>query len=79
MAVISKKNEKVEHVVSLLGDNFSNDEFVARFREEYPSDWAKAEKEYLKHERKTKPGKSHPCPRPEQYLVNALNVWRKKK
>ncbi|HGO5293078.1 hypothetical protein ACPV34_07300 [Photobacterium damselae] len=80
MAVIAKKNEKVEYVVSLLNEKFSNDEFIARFREEYPSDWAKAEKEYLlKHERKTKPSKSHPCHRPEQYLVNALNVRCKKK
>ncbi|MGR5149486.1 hypothetical protein ACQKP8_23440 [Photobacterium alginatilyticum] len=78
MAVITKKNEKVEHVVSLLGDNFSNEEFIAKFCEEYPNDWTKAEREYLKHERKTKPGKSHPCPRPEQYLINALSVWRKR-
>ena len=78
MAVILKKDEKVEHVVGLLKEGFTADEFVTKFKEAYPKDWSKAEREFLKHERKTKPGKSHPCPNPKQYLINALNVWRKK-
>lgn len=79
MAVITKKDEKVEKVVNMLPPSFSEADFINKFKEVYPKDWDKAEKEFIKHERKTKPGKSHPCPRPEQYLINALNVWNKKK
>ncbi|WP_125782798.1 hypothetical protein [Pseudoalteromonas rubra] len=79
MAVITKKDEKIESVVCELGEGYSIDDFVNKFQELYPKDWSKVEREYAKHERKTKPGKAHPMPEPVQYLKNALNVWQKKK
>lgn len=77
MSVIVKKDEKISAVASSLGDSFSPDEFVSKFQQLYPKDWGKVEKSYRDHERKTKPGKTHPMPEPTQYLKNALNVWQK--
>jgi len=78
MAVIIKKDEKLSDVANALGDSFSSDEFLVKFKELYPKDWARIEKNYRDHERKTKPGKTHPMPEPTQYLKNALKVWQNK-
>ncbi len=56
---------------------FSFEQFLAAFQAQYPKDWEKVQREYSKHERKTKPGKSHPMPEPVQYMRNALNVHLK--
>lgn len=77
MAVITKKNEKISAIASLLDNGYSEDEFVDKFKEQYPKDWDKIVKSYKEHERKTKPGKTHPMPEPKQYLKNALKVWLK--
>ncbi len=79
MATITKKDEKVEATVSTLSENFTQEEFIEKFIELYPKDWEKIEKSYRKHERDTKPGKTHPMPEPRQYLKNALNTWSSKK
>tara|TARA_R110001583_G_scaffold88544_3_gene229462 strand:- start:582 stop:818 length:237 start_codon:yes stop_codon:yes gene_type:complete len=78
MTVITKKDEKIADVVSKLKSGFSPTEFVEQFKSLYPKDWGKIEKNYRDHERRTKPGKSHPMPEPNQYLKNALNTWLKK-
>ena len=74
MAVITKKNEKVAVVAAALPNGFSQDQFAAKFKELYPKAWERIQKAYLDHERKTKPGKSHPMPTPEQYLKNCFNT-----
>lgn len=74
MTVIVKKSEKVKATVDSLQHDFDFEQFVERFKELYPKEWDKLNREYTKHESKTKPGKSHPMPNPEQYLRNALNV-----
>jgi hypothetical protein len=75
MTVITKKDEKISATASALKESFSPEEFVEKFKELHPKDWEKIEKNYRKHERDTKPGKSHPMPEPSQYIKNALNVW----
>ena len=68
MAVITKKDEKISATANELGGKPDPEEFVKKFKELYPKDWARIEKNYRDHERKTKPGKSHPMPEPNQYL-----------
>jgi len=77
MAVITKKDEKITAAVEQLGGSRSPEDFVEKFKELYPKDWVKIGKSYHDHERKTKPGKSHPMPEPNQYLKNAFSVWLK--
>lgn len=74
MSVIAKKAEKVAGVVFGLPNGYTFDDFLAAFKQQHPKDWEKIVREYQKHERKTRPGKSHPMPDPVQYLRNALNV-----
>lgn len=75
MAVIAKKAEKVAAVVATLPVGYTFDDFLSAFKAHYPKEWARVQREYVKHEKKTKPGKSHPMPEPAQYLRNALNVY----
>ncbi|HEJ2342208.1 TPA: hypothetical protein ACWLUJ_005723 [Pseudomonas aeruginosa] len=77
MSVIVKKAEKIKATVDTLDEGFTFEQFLAAFQARYPKDWEKVQREYANHERKAKPGKSHPMPEPVQYLRNALNVHLK--
>lgn len=76
MSVILKKDAKVGVVVGSLNEGYTKEAFISKFKELYPSDWTKLEKEYGKYLRKHKPGKIIPMPKPEQYILNALHVWK---
>ena len=76
MAVITKKDGKIATVVHSLPDGVSTDDFIHAFQQQHPQDWSRILREFEAHERKTKPGNTHPMPEPRQYLVNALNVYR---
>lgn len=39
MAVITKKDEKIENVVGELNEGYSFDDFINKFQELYPKDW----------------------------------------
>ena len=79
MAKITKKEVKTSKVISELENDFTPDEFIEKFKELYPEDWAKIDRCYQEHEQKTKPGKKHPMPHPNQYFKNLLNVFGKNK
>jgi hypothetical protein len=75
MTVIVKKDEKVQATCESLQPGFTFEQFLVAFQELYSKEWANVVREYAKHERKTKLGKSHTMPHPEQYMRNALNVY----
>lgn len=75
MTVITKKDEKIQATAEALDQGFSQEQFIEKFKELFPKDWLRIEKNYQDHERKTKLGKSHPMPEPNQYLRNALKAW----
>lgn len=77
-SVIVKKEMKVRSIFSELGANCSFEEFFEKFKEKYPNDWARINEVYREHERKDTKGKGHPMPKPEQYMINAYNVGKKK-
>ena len=77
MSVVIKKGDKIKAKINTLRNDFSQQDFIDKFKELYPKDWTKLEKAYAEHIRNTKPGKPVPMPKPEQYLKNALNVWKK--
>lgn len=79
LQVMLKMTEKIAATAAALGENFSPDDFVEKFKELHPKDWEKIERSFRKHERDTKPGKSHPMPEPSQYIKNALHVWASKR
>ena len=79
MALVLKKEEKIQHIIDIFENKYTKDEFVDKFEELYPKDWSKIVKNHQEHERKTKEGKTHPMPEPKQYVINMLNVWLKKR
>lgn len=72
MSVILKVDEKVQNIISLLPENYSEKDFLEKFIATYPSDYRKCWNRYLKEERQTKPGKSHPMQHPDKHIINAL-------
>lgn len=72
--IFLKKDEKVRAVIAVLSDSYSEEDFVAKFREIYPDDWEKVVARWNAHERLTPPGKNHPMARPEQYMINTLRA-----
>ena len=74
--VFLKKEEKITVTLQFLPPDHSDAEFIAKFRELHESDWQKVVARYEAHERLTKPGKSHPMPPPEKYLLNAARALR---
>lgn len=74
MAVIVTKAEKVRVTCESLQPGFAFEQFLAAFQELYPKEWDKVVREYKEHDLKTKPRKSHPMPRPDQYMRNAMNA-----
>lgn len=79
MSVILKVDEKVEKVITALPDDFTEDDFLCKFREIYPADYEKCMKGYMAEERKTKPGKTHPMQHPDKHIKNALKSYISRK
>lgn len=75
MSVISKVDEKVKHVISLLSDPYSDEEFLSLFKTIYPKDYEKCMAKFVKEERSTKPGKSHPMQHPDHHIKAALRSY----
>lgn len=75
MSVISKVDEKVKHVISLLSDSYTEDEFLSQFKLIYPEEYKKCMAKFLKEERNTKPGKSHPMQYPDHHIKAALRSY----
>lgn len=79
MSVIINVDNKVEHILSLLGQFCSEDDFLSKFREIYPEDYEKCWRRYIKEERSTKKGKSHPMQHPDKHIKNALKSYISRK
>lgn len=79
MSVIFKVDEKVSNVISMLHEGFSENEFVEKFRQVYPDDYAKCMKKFLKEERHTKEGKTHPMQHPDHHIKAALRSYLSRK
>lgn len=75
MSVILKVDEKVEHVLNLLPENYTEDDFLLKFKATYPKDWDKCMAKFIKEERHTKPGKSHPMQHPDHHIKAALRSY----
>jgi len=79
MSVILKVDEKVAHVLSLLPENYVEKDFLDKFIATYPGDYRKCWNKYLKEERNTKPGKTHPMQHPDKHIKNALKSYLSRK
>lgn len=74
--VVLNKKQKLKAVDEALPKDATLQTIVAKFKEMYPGDWDRIAARYKEHERKTKPGKSHPMPEPETYLLNMVKTYK---
>lgn len=79
MSLISKVDEKVEQVISMLPESYSEEEYLSLFKVVYPNDYKKCMAKFIKEERATKPGKSHPMQYPDHHIKAALRSYLSRK
>lgn len=79
MSVILNVDEKVQNILSRLPESYSEDEFLALFKKQYPKDYEKCMKRFLEEERKTKPGRKHPMQHPDKHIKAALRSYLSRK
>lgn len=75
MAVLHRKEEKIEVVLSKLPKEYTDKEFVDTFIQLYSKDWGKIKANYIKQSQDKEPGTVINMPKPEVYLKNVLTVY----
>jgi hypothetical protein len=75
MAVLHRKEEKIEAVLAKLPETYTEKEFVDMFIQLYSKDWGKIKANYLKHSQDKEPGTIITMPKPELYLKSILTTY----
>jgi hypothetical protein len=77
MAVLHKKEEKIQAVLGRLPKKYTNEEFVAMFIKLYSKDWGKIKSAYIKQSQDKEPGTIINMPKPDLYLKQVLETYLK--
>jgi predicted AAA+ superfamily ATPase len=75
MAVLHRKEEKIEAVLSKLPEAYTDKQFVEMFIQFYSKDWGKIKANYLKQSQDKEPGTIITMPKPELYLKSILTTY----
>jgi len=75
MAVLNKKEEKIQAVLGRLPKKYTQEEFVAMFIKLYGKDWGKIKSAYIKQSQDKEPGTVINMPKPEAYLKQLLAIY----
>lgn len=75
MAILNKKEEKIEVVLSKLPKDYTDKQFVDMFIQLYSKDWGKIKANYLKHSQDKEPGTVVKMPKPDLYLKSILETY----
>jgi chloramphenicol O-acetyltransferase len=75
MAVLHRKEEKIEVVLSKLPKDYTDKQFVDMFIQLYSKDWGKIKANYLKQAQDKEPGTIITMPKPELYLKSLLDLY----
>ncbi|MEJ2905216.1 hypothetical protein [Pedobacter panaciterrae] len=75
MAVLHRKEEKIEAVLSKLPKDYTDKDFVDMFIKLYSKDWGKIKANYIKQNQDKEPGTVVKMPKPELYLKNLLTTF----
>ncbi len=75
MAVLHKKEEKIEVVLSKLPKEYTDKQFVDTFIQLYSKDWGKIKANYIKQSQDKEPGTVITMPKPDVYLINILKNY----
>lgn len=77
MAVLHRKEEKIEKVLSKLPENYTQEQFVETFIQLYSKDWGKIKAAYIKQTQDKEPGTVTTMPKPDVYLKSLLELYLK--
>ncbi|QPH41662.1 hypothetical protein [Pedobacter endophyticus] len=72
MAVLHKKEEKIQAVLGRLPKKYTDEQFVEMFIKVYSKDWGKIKSAYIKQSQDKEPGTVINMPKPEVYLKQVL-------
>ena len=75
MAVLHRKEEKIQAVLGRLPKKYSPDDFVAMFIKLYSKEWGKIKSAYIKASQDKEPGTVIHMPKPELYLKQVLEIF----
>lgn len=79
MAVLHKKEEKIEAVLAKLPKKYTDEQFVEAFIKLYSRDWGKIKSAYVKQSQDREPGAIVNMPKPEVYLKQVLAIYLQNK
>lgn len=75
MAVLHRKEEKIQAVLGRLPKKYSPDDFVAMFIKLYSKDWGKIKSAYIKASQDKEPNTVIHMPKPDLYLKQVLEIF----
>lgn len=75
MAVLHRKEEKIEVVLSKLPTDYTEKQFVDTFIQLYSKDWGKIKANYIKQSQDKEPGTVINMPKPDLYLLSILKTY----
>lgn len=78
MAVLNRKEEKLQVVLGRLPKKYTDEEFVSMFIKLYSKDWGKIKSTYIKQSQDKEPGTVINMPKPELYLKQILHSFLQK-
>ncbi len=77
MAVLNKKEEKIQAVLGRLPITYTKEAFVQMFIQLFSKDWGKLKKAYIKQSQDKEPDTIVNMPKPELYLQQILEIYLK--
>lgn len=75
MAVLHRKEEKIQAVLGRLPKKYTDEQFVEMFIKLYSKDWGKIKSAYIKQSQDKEPGTVINMPKPEIYLRQILSNY----
>ena len=79
MAVLHKKEEKIQAVLGRLTKKYTDEQFVEMFIKLYSKDWGKIKSAFIKQSQDKEPGTIINMPKPEVYLKQILAIYLQQK
>ncbi|MGM9477580.1 hypothetical protein ACS5PU_14185 [Pedobacter sp. GSP4] len=75
MAVLHKKEEKIQAVLGRLPKKYTEEQFLEMFIRLYSKDWGKIKSAYIKQSQDKEPGTIINMPKPDVYLKQVLAIY----
>ncbi len=75
MAILHRKEEKIQVVLGRLPKQYTHEQFMEMFIKLYSKDWGKIKSAYIKQSQDKEPGTVVNMPKPDLYLKQLLETY----